>query len=132
METTGYRIHDMDHLDSMLDPETQFSLGINADEDILRHGVSYCRTFAELAAYFAVMPLDISNPGLVKVTGTDSTDAPADADLGEMLMYPTAYQVIDGIDFYEVIDPLVEMGLSGADYRDVLDAAEELFADTDY
>ena len=131
MATTGYRIHDMRHLDAMLDPETQISLGVNHDE-VCRQGVSYCRNIPELGAYFAVMPLDITNPGLVKVTGEESDDNPCDANLGEHLMFPTSYQVIDGVDFYEMIDPLLEMALEGADYDEVLDAAYDLFETTTF
>ena len=131
MATTGYRIHDMRHLDAMLDPETQISLGVNHDK-VYRRGVSYCRNFPMLAAYFAVMPLDITNPGLVKVTGEESDDIPCDAHLGEHLMFPTSYQVIDGVDFYEMIDPLVDMALEGADYDEILDEAYDRFETTTF
>lgn len=125
-----YRIQDQDHIDEMLDPEFQFSMPGNDDEDKMRAGVSCCASISDLAAYFATSSLTISNPCLVKIDGPESDDDALDAEFGEYLIHPTTCEVLD-IDFYDLIDPLVDMvwenGWDIEDSRAIRDAAYDLF-----
>ena len=125
-----YRIQDEEHISEMLNPEFQFSMPGNGDEDKMRTGVSCCGSVAELAAYFATSSLVISNPVLVKIDGPESDDEALDAEWGEYLIHPETCEVMD-LDFYEMIGPLVDIvwdnGWDISDHRDIVDAAEDLF-----
>lgn len=51
---TAYRIQDKHRgTEYLLDPETQYRWPMDYDESKVRHGVSGCKTIAELAAYWA-------------------------------------------------------------------------------
>lgn len=129
-----YRIHNLDYIENLLVPEAQVSDTAAATEETQRRGVSACESIWELAAYFSISSLAISNETLVKMTGTVSDDQPLDKEYGEVLIFPETYDILD-IDFYEIISPLVdavwENGWGPENFREISDLAYDLFIDLD-
>lgn len=123
----AYRIQDKDrNVADLTVAENQYSYPMGGADEEVRRGVSGCRTLAELAAYVATSGIDAGSPVLVKIEGPKSSDRPVDAALGEVLILPETAEVIDDDEeFFEVVGELVDMFYSGADFDDVLEAAED-------
>lgn len=124
----AYRIQDKDRNVAYLTvAENQWSYPMGGADEEVRRGVSGCRTLAELAAYVATSGVDAGSPVLVKIEGPKSSDRPVDASFGEVLILPETAEVIDDDEeFFEVVGELVDMFYSGADFDDVLEAAEDM------
>lgn len=125
---TGYRMQCKTRdINDLLDPEKQYSFPMGNQDELVRHGVSCVATKAELAAYLAVMAIEAGSPQLVKITGPVSDDEPLDADMGEMLLLPTAAEVVeDDEEFFELVSELVDLHWEqGKDFRELLEIAEE-------
>lgn len=131
-ETTAYRIQSADRpIEDLLDPEQQYSFPMDEDDEMVRHGVSGCLTPADLAAYTATHAISsgAGGPVLVRITGPLSGDTPCDEEDGEVLLLPTAAEVVeDDEELFELVSDLVdlhhEQGLDCAALREV--AAERL------
>lgn len=123
----AYRIQDKNREVAYLTvSENQYSYPMSGTDEEVRRGVSGCRTLAELAAYVATSGIDAGSPVLVKIEGPKSPDRPVDASFGEVLILPETAEVIDDDEeFFEVVGELVDMFYSGADFDDVLEAAED-------
>jgi hypothetical protein len=123
----AYRIQDKDrNVADLTVAENQWSYPMGGADEEVRKGISGCRTLAELAAYVATSGIDAGSPVLVKIEGPKSSDRPVDASFGEVLILPEAAEVIDDDEeFFEVVGELVDMFYSGADFDDVLEAAED-------
>ena len=123
----AYRIQDKSReVADLTVAENQWSYPMGGADEEVRRGVSGCRTLAELAAYVATSGIDAGSPVLVKIEGPKSSDHPVDATLGEVLILPETAEVIDDDEeFFEVVGELVDMFYSGADFDDVLEAAED-------
>ena len=83
-----YRIQQANRpADAILDPEQQFSYSYCTDT--VRHGVSACRSYADLVEYFAQtgVPFD-GDSILVTFDGDYSDDTDEDASLGAILTIP--------------------------------------------
>lgn len=124
----AYRIQDKDrNVADLTVAENQWSYPMGGADEEVRQGVSGCRTLAELAAYVATSGIDAGSPVLVKIEGPKSSDRPVDAAEGEVLILPETAEVIDDDEeFFEVVGELVDMFYSGADFDDVLEAAEDM------
>lgn len=124
----AYRIQDKDrNVADLTVAENQWSYPMGGADEEVRRGVSGCRTLAELAAYVATSGIDAGSPVLVKIEGPKSSDRPVDASFGEALILPETAEVIDDDEeFFEVVGELVDMFYSGADFDDVLEAAEDM------
>lgn len=123
----AYRIQDKDrNVADLTVSENQYSYPMSGTDEEVRRGVSGCRTLAELAAYVATSGIDAGSPVLVKIGGPKSSDRPVDASFGEVLILPETAEVIDDEEFFEVVGELVDMFYSGADFDDVLEAAEDM------
>ena len=126
-EITAYRIQSADRpVGALLDPEQQYSFPMSQHEDAIRHGVSGCLTLSDLAAYIATHAIEADTPVLVQITGPVSEDTPCDEEDGEVLVLPTAAEVIEGEDdaaFFDLVSDLVDMhweqGLSCEALREV-------------
>lgn len=126
-EITAYRIQSAGRpLEDLLDPEQQYSFPMSQREDLIRHGVSGCLTLSDLAAYIATHAIEADMPVLVRIEGPASEDTPCDEEDGEVLILPTAAEVIEGGDdaeFFDLVSDLVDMhweqGLSCAALREV-------------
>lgn len=130
-EITAYRIQSADRdLDSLLDPEQQYSFPMDEDDEMVRHGVSGCLTLADLAAYIACYAISTGagGPVLVRITGPLSEDTPCDEEDGEVLVLPTSAEIVADGEFFDLVSDLVDMrweqGLDCAALREV--AAERL------
>lgn len=123
----AYRIQDKNReVADLTVSENQYSYPMSGTDEEVRRGVSGCRTLAELAAYVATSGIDAGSPVLVKIEGPKSPDRPVDAAEGEVLILPeTAEAIDDDEEFFEVVGELVDMFYSGADFDDVLEAAED-------
>lgn len=123
----AYRIQDKNReVADITVSENQYSYPMSGTDEEVRRGVSGCRTLAELAAYVATSGIDAGSPVLVKIEGPKSSDRPVDAASGEVLILPETAEVIDDDEeFFEVVGELVDMFYSGADFDDVLEAAED-------
>lgn len=123
----AYRIQDKSReVADLTVAENQWSYPMGGADEEVRRGVSGCRTLAELAAYVATSGIDAGSPVLVKIEGPKSSDRPVDATMGEVLILPETAEVIDDDEeFFEVVCDLVDMFYSGADFDDVLEAAED-------
>nr|DAT82832.1 MAG TPA: hypothetical protein [Caudoviricetes sp.] len=123
----AYRIQDKDrNVADLTVAANQYSYPMSGADEEVRHGISGCRTLAELAAYVATSGIDAGSPVLVKIEGPKSPDRPVDATLGEVLILPETAEIIDDDEeFFEVVGELVDMFYSGADFDDVLEAAED-------
>lgn len=105
----AYRIQDRKRgVEYLLDPETQYSWPMDYDESKVRHGVSGCRSIAELAAYWATHSVEASVPVLVRVEGPQSEDTPLDEEFGEVLVLPETAEVIEGSPVWTLISYLVD------------------------
>ena len=124
----AYRIQDKDrNVADLTVAENQWSYPMGGADEEVRKGISGCRTLAELAAYVATSGIDAGSPVLVKIEGPKSSDRPVDAAEGEVLLLPETAEVIaDDEAFFEVVGELVDMFYSGADFDDVLEAAEDM------
>lgn len=122
----AYRIQDKNReVADLTVSENQYSYPMSGTDEEVRRGVSGCRTLAELAAYVATSGIDAGSPVPVKIDGPESSDRPVDAASGEVLILPETAEVIDDEEFFEVVGELVDMFYSGADFDDVLEAAED-------
>jgi hypothetical protein len=123
----AYRIQDKSReVADLTVAENQWSYPMGGADEEVRRGVSGCRTLAELAAYVATSGIDAGSPVLVKIEGPKSSDRPVDASFGEVLILPETAEIIDDDEeFFEVVGELVDMFYSGADFDDVLEAAED-------
>lgn len=123
----AYRIQDKNReVADLTVAENQWSYPMGGADEEVRRGVSGCRTLAELAAYVATSGIDVGSPVLVKIEGPESSDRPVDASFGEVLILPeTAEAIDDDEEFFEVVGELVDMFYSGADFDDILEAAED-------
>lgn len=124
----AYRIQDKSReVADLTVAENQWSYPMGGADEEVRRGVSGCRTLAELAAYVATSGIDAGSPVLVKIEGPKSSDRPVDASFGEVLILPETAEIIDDDEeFFEVVGELVDMFYSGADFDDVLEAAEDM------
>lgn len=123
----AYRIQDKSReVADLTVAENQWSYPMGGADEEVRRGVSGCRTLAELAAYVATSGIDAGSPVLVKIEGPKSSDRPVDASFGEVLILPETAEIIDDDEeFFKVVGELVDMFYSGADFDDVLEAAED-------
>ena len=82
---------------------------------------------AELAAYIACNAIEAGSPVIVKIEGPLSDDTALDADQGERLYLPSSAEIVeDDEEFFELVGDLLDMHYTeSADYRDLLEAAEE-------
>lgn len=129
----AYRFQDKNRdIDALLDPEQQYSYSwdLSLEEtDAVRHGISACESLADLAAYVACSGLQANDPGLIVLEGTESEDAPLDADQGEVLVLPTAARWADEATetrFFDAVGELVDMFYSGQPFEAVREAAQDL------
>lgn len=129
-EITAYRIQSASRpVADLLDPEQQYSFPMSQREDLIRHGVSCCLTLADLAAYIASHAIEAPGPVLVRVTGPLSEDVPCDGEDGEVLLLPTAAEVVEDDEaFFDLVGELVDMyyeqGRGGEALREI--AAERV------
>lgn len=109
--TTAYRIQSADRdVSDLLDPEQQYSLPMDGDDDMVRHGVSGCLTLGDLAAYVACYAIQAVSPVLVRIIGPLSEDVPCDEEDGEVLLLPTSAEMIEDDDaFFDLVSDLVDM-----------------------
>lgn len=120
-----YRIQSADRdVNALFAPEQQYSLPMNQDDEMIRHGVSGCATLSDLAAYIASHAIEAPDPILVRITGPLSEDTPCDEDDGEVLILPTSAELIeDDEEFFALVSTLVDMhweqGLSCSDLREI-------------
>ena len=129
----AYRFQDKNRdIDALLDPEQQYSYSwdLSLEEtDAVRHGISACESLADLAAYVACSGLQANDPGLIILEGTESEDAPLDADQGEVLVLPTAARWADEATetrFFDAVGELADMFYSGQTFEAVREAAQDL------
>lgn len=129
----AYRFQDKNRsIDALMDPEQQYSYSwdLSLEEtDAVRHGISACESLADLAAYVACSGLQANAPGLIVLEGTESEDAPLDADQGEVLVLPTAARWADEATetrFFDVVGELADMFYSGQPFEAVREAAQDL------
>lgn len=129
-EITAYRIQSASRpVETLLDPEQQYSFPMDQDDEMVRHGVSGCATLADLAAYIACYAIEAPAPVLVRITGPASEDTPCDEEDGEVLVLPTSAEVVEDDEaFFELVGDLVdahyEQGLDCEALREV--AAERI------
>lgn len=90
MSTSYYRIQDAGRdVAALLDPAQQTSLSYSTDTE--RHGVSVCDSIEALATYLAQSGVEFTAQSVVvEVTGPLSDDTDEDANLGALLVLPTA------------------------------------------
>jgi hypothetical protein len=102
----AYRIQQANHsLALLLDPETQYSTNWSDPEDV-RAGVSACRSIEDLATYFAQTGVALdADCRLVEMECEWADDDDADADLGAILVIPTAILSADKVpdSFFELV-----------------------------
>lgn len=129
----AYRFQDKNRsIDALLNPEQQYSYSwdLSLEEtDAVRHGISACESLADLAAYVACSALQANIPGLIVLEGTESEDAPLDADQGEVLVLPTAASWADEateIRFFDAVGELADMFYGGQPFEAVREAAQDL------
>ena len=129
----AYRFQDKNRsIDALMDPEQQYSYSwdLSLEEtDAVRHGISACVSLADLAAYVACSALQANDPSLILLEGTESEDAPLDADQGEVLVLPTAARWADEATetrFFDVVGVLADMFYSGQPFEAVREAAQDL------
>ena len=87
--TTAFRIQSASRdVSELLDPAQQVSVSYTTDTE--RAGVSGRESLESLAAHLvrAGVPFDVHS-AVVTMRGPLSQDTPEDADLGEILIYPT-------------------------------------------
>lgn len=124
----AYRIQDRNRgVDYLLDPETQYSWPMDFDESKVRHGVSGCKTIAELAAYWATHSDEATDPVLVRVEGHQSEDTPLDEEFGEVLVLPETAEVIEDTPVWALISYLID--LVDEDYTLTYDQLVEIGAE---
>ncbi|MDO4792517.1 MAG: hypothetical protein Q3999_08565 [Buchananella hordeovulneris] len=106
----AYRMQDASrNINDLLDPEQQYSFPMSGDDEDIRRGVSGCESLAELAAYLTTHCIEATTPVLVRIEGPASDDEPLDAEVGEVLVMPTAAELIeDDEEFFNLVGDLVD------------------------
>lgn len=122
---TAYRIQSAGRsIEDLLDPEQQYSFPMDEDDEMVRRGVSGCLTLADLAAYITTHAIEAPAPVLVRITGPLSDDTPCDEEDGEVLLLPTAAEIVeDDSAFFDLVSDLfdlhLEQGLDCAALREL-------------